>query len=70
MEVPLAVAAGVPVDQADPLHLHEVVLDVDGGLVGAHHPELAVDNRGVVPVAPSVVALGGQAEEGALGVDG
>jgi hypothetical protein len=69
VQVAAAVAAGVPADQARVRELLEVVLDVDGGVLGAQGPEQPGDDRGVVAVAAVVVRLAEQPEEGPLGLD-
>lgn len=67
VQVPLAVAAGVPADEAGLHHLGQFGLKVVFRVAAAHRPQLAVDLRGLVGQAAEVVGDGGHALEGALG---
>jgi hypothetical protein len=70
VQVSLVARARVAADEPGVGKLGEVLLDLGGGVLGPQDPQLAGDDRGVVPVAALVVRLGEQAEERAFGGQG
>src|SRR5690606_41085180 len=70
VQVALVARALVAAYQPGVGELGEVLLDSARRVFRAQDPQLPGDDRGVVAVAPLVVSLSEQAEEGALGGQG
>jgi hypothetical protein len=69
VQVPLPVASRVPADQPGVSELLEVVLDVDGCVLGTQGPENPGNDRCVVAVTALVVGLSEEPDVGEHGGD-